>query len=78
MRDDVDLPSRAGDQKSTDLGWIPDFITELQHDLDEDSVFSIIYFLHLYLMALTHGQIALEVLSTTRVLNLVYWAPSGT
>lgn len=33
VRDDVDLLSRAGDQRSTHLGWIPDSITELQHDL---------------------------------------------
>lgn len=33
VRGDVGLLSRAGDQESTDLGWIPDFITELQHDL---------------------------------------------
>lgn len=40
--------------------------------LDESCVIQVIYFLHLELMVLTHGQIALEVLSTVSVLTLIY------
>lgn len=72
MRSNVDLLSRAGDETLADLGWIPDFITDLQSDLS----WGLCHVCDLLPTSVangpSHGQIALEVLCTVSILNLIY------
>lgn len=57
---------------SADLGWIPDFTTDLQCDLGWGPCHLCDLLPTSVANGPSHGQIALEVLCTVSILNLIY------